>query len=232
VYVGNLDPAVTEEMVWELFTQAGPVGEASQRRGGPCRHCAVRTGTLPTSAGSTAAPPGACAHCSGCSSVHAAAAGTHMHQYQHLCCRLQLGYPWWTLLAVGCNSSNQGLLDFAGAAGGCRPPAVLPEAYHASVSCNWALHQRLGHAVTTRPVPAAEPHMGNPHTDCPVGTLLPIHPSCALHLTNPPPHSTRLHLCPCCLAAQSMCTCPRTASPMPTRATALWSSGARRTATM
>jgi hypothetical protein len=26
-YVGNLDPQVTEELVWELFTQAGPVGE-------------------------------------------------------------------------------------------------------------------------------------------------------------------------------------------------------------
>jgi len=24
-YVGNLDEAVTEELVWELFTQAGPV---------------------------------------------------------------------------------------------------------------------------------------------------------------------------------------------------------------
>ncbi len=26
-YVGNLDDNVTEELVWELFTQAGPVGE-------------------------------------------------------------------------------------------------------------------------------------------------------------------------------------------------------------
>ena len=25
-YVGNLDPQVYEEMIWELFTQAGPVG--------------------------------------------------------------------------------------------------------------------------------------------------------------------------------------------------------------
>eukprot|EP00882_Tetradesmus_deserticola_P021299 GHRQ01023060.1.p2 GENE.GHRQ01023060.1~~GHRQ01023060.1.p2 ORF type:complete len:131 (+),score=23.08 GHRQ01023060.1:820-1212(+) len=25
VYVGNLDPQVTEELVWELFTQAGPI---------------------------------------------------------------------------------------------------------------------------------------------------------------------------------------------------------------
>lgn len=27
VYVGNLDPQVSEELVWELFTQAGPLGE-------------------------------------------------------------------------------------------------------------------------------------------------------------------------------------------------------------
>jgi splicing factor 3B subunit 4 len=25
-YVGNLDEQVTEELLWELFTQAGPVG--------------------------------------------------------------------------------------------------------------------------------------------------------------------------------------------------------------
>lgn len=25
-YVGNLDPQVTEELLWELFVQAGPVG--------------------------------------------------------------------------------------------------------------------------------------------------------------------------------------------------------------
>ncbi len=27
VYVGNLDPQASEELVWELFVQAGPVGE-------------------------------------------------------------------------------------------------------------------------------------------------------------------------------------------------------------
>lgn len=27
VYVGNVDPQVTEELLWELFVQAGPVGE-------------------------------------------------------------------------------------------------------------------------------------------------------------------------------------------------------------
>lgn len=26
-YVGNLDPQCSEELVWELFVQAGPVGE-------------------------------------------------------------------------------------------------------------------------------------------------------------------------------------------------------------
>ncbi|KAF7809741.1 splicing factor 3B subunit 4-like [Senna tora] len=25
-YVGNLDPQVSEELLWELFVQAGPVG--------------------------------------------------------------------------------------------------------------------------------------------------------------------------------------------------------------
>ncbi|KAG5535822.1 hypothetical protein RHGRI_023551 [Rhododendron griersonianum] len=27
-YVGNLDPQVTEELLWELFVQAGPVGRS------------------------------------------------------------------------------------------------------------------------------------------------------------------------------------------------------------
>ena len=31
VYVGNLDPQNSEELVWELFVQAGPVGEFSLR---------------------------------------------------------------------------------------------------------------------------------------------------------------------------------------------------------
>lgn len=27
IYVGNVDPQVTEELLWELCVQAGPVGE-------------------------------------------------------------------------------------------------------------------------------------------------------------------------------------------------------------
>lgn len=27
VYVGNVDPQASEELLWELFVQAGPVGE-------------------------------------------------------------------------------------------------------------------------------------------------------------------------------------------------------------
>ena len=34
VYVGNIDIAATEELVWELFVQAGPVGESAARAGG------------------------------------------------------------------------------------------------------------------------------------------------------------------------------------------------------
>ena len=32
-YVGNIDMAATEELVWELFVQAGPVGELLTRLG-------------------------------------------------------------------------------------------------------------------------------------------------------------------------------------------------------
>jgi len=28
-YVGNLDPQISEELLWELFVQAGPVGNIS-----------------------------------------------------------------------------------------------------------------------------------------------------------------------------------------------------------
>lgn len=31
VYVGNLDPQASEELVWELFVQAGPVGKPADQ---------------------------------------------------------------------------------------------------------------------------------------------------------------------------------------------------------
>ena len=31
VYVGNVDPQGSEELIWELFVQAGPVGEPTTR---------------------------------------------------------------------------------------------------------------------------------------------------------------------------------------------------------
>ena len=35
-YVGNLEPQVSEEVLWEIFVQAGPVGERERERERNC----------------------------------------------------------------------------------------------------------------------------------------------------------------------------------------------------